>query len=553
MIVAVILEMATLASVLPLIATLIGSETNSLSQTSIALPAFVSFITVNLTTATLLLLVSFLVCLAAIFRILVIHRITRFSATVAIDLQSSYFRKLLNSQYEKIINQSSSENISFATNKIQLIIRNYIVSVLRTATAIVSALGVLAVLSWMSNATILIALMALAIAYFLIAWFTRSQLKHYGRQLRHEYPKQIQYLREGLGGIRDVVMSGSQDINVKRFTDTTIYVEDANANILFYNDFPKPLIEAIAVCSVVVIVWLVDRGLVSGQNIMPLLGAFALGMLRLLPYMQQIFGQWSKFVYAKPILIEFLDTMDNFKPTNTLQSSKSKDSLLPLTDVISLTNVNFCYQGAETHALNDVNLQISKGEYIGIVGITGSGKSTLVDVLMGLLPPTEGHLVIDNINVDESNRNSWRRQVAHVPQKIFLSQASIAQNIAFSVDENDIDMSRVEACANLAHIGEYINSLPLQYSTQVGEDGERLSGGQRQRLGIARALYTNRPVLVLDEATNALDAATERSVVEALLALDQRYTIISVAHNLQAVAHCHRKLLLSAGKASWVE
>lgn len=553
MIMAVVLEMASLASVLPLVATLINVDSNAVSESTMALPTSLSYLSVNLTSNQLLLLIAVIVSLSAVFRILVIRKVAEFSAAIAIDLQSSYFQKTLYSDYEKIINQSSSENISFATNKIQLIIRNYIVSVLRTITAFVSAIGVLAVLSWISNSVILFATLALAAAYLLIASITRLRLKHYGRQLRHDYPRKIQFLREGLGGFRDVMMSGSQNLHVRRFTETATNIENANAKLIFYNDFPKPLIEAFAVCCVVAIAWLVNNAHISDQNLMPLLGAFALGMLRLLPYMQQIFGQWSKFVSGKPILLELMDTMENFTPKDISHNLATSQHLPPFNNLIALTNVTFRYQGASCSALQDINLQIRKGGYIGIVGTTGSGKSTLVDVLMGLLPPTEGNLTIDDITIDNTNRDSWRKQVAHVPQKIFLSQSSIAQNIAFSANAAEIDMHRVKACARLAHIEEYIHSLPRQYATQVGEDGERLSGGQRQRLGIARALYTESHILILDEATNALDAATERSVVQSLLALDQRYTIISVAHNLQAVAHCHRKLLLNAGKASWVD
>lgn len=549
MIAAAILEMAAIASVLPLVGSLIDSQTDSVAQASIALPSSIQVVSRNLSETGLLWLIAIIVSLSALLRIVVIRKIAEFSATVATELQSTYFRKLLTSDYEQIINQSSSENISFVTNKIQLIIRNYILSFLRTITALISAAGVIVVLAWVSNFIVLFALVTLAAAYLLIAWFSRSKIRHYGIELKHVYPKQIQFLREGLGGIRDVVMSGSQDINVKRFTETTEKVEKANAKLIFYNDFPKPLLEAIAVCSIVAIAGLVNLGLLPNKNLLPLLGAFALGMLRLLPYFQQIFGQWSKFVQGQAILSELMDTLGDFKPAVSSNTVPADSLPMPFNHSISLSNVGFSYQGVATPALKDVNLHIEKGQYIGIVGVTGSGKSTLVDILMGLLIPMDGDLEVDGVVIDSQNRSLWRKQIAHVPQKIFLSQASIAQNIAFSVAENDIDWERLERCAHLAQIDAYIQSLPLKYETQVGEDGERLSGGQRQRIGIARALYSQCSVLILDEATNALDAATELAIVEALLQQNQQYTIISVAHNLQAVSHCHRKIQLSEGNA----
>lgn len=551
MLMSALMEMATLAAAVPLVSALLDSQGNGAVSFARQLPLPDLIKQADNPYTFILAGVILIVCTGALVRILVIRKTADFSAAVGVELQTLYLRGLLNRDYEKAINQSSSKKISLITQKIQFVISSYILGILTALTAIVSSIAVVSILIYLGTPVVFLALMVLVLGYLIIAWFSRSKLKFYGQQMRIYNPRKIQCVQESLGGIRDVGMAGSQEVFVQRLGELAQKTETATARLNFYNAFPRPLLEAIGITTIALIAWVSFSGVFTFDNLLPMLGVFTLGMLRLLPYIQAIFGQWTKIFNGQQILAEFITEMDNFVMTGEPVLKLARQLEMDYRHSIELVDVGFSYQGTHGPVLTGLNLTINKGEFIGIVGPTGSGKSTVVDILMGLLPPTRGTVLIDGAPLHDANRAAWRRRVAHVPQKIFLTQGTMAENIAFSVQDDQMDWERIHRCAAQAHIDEYIRTLPEGYDTRVGEDGTRLSGGQRQRIGIARALYSHCDVLVFDEATNALDAATEKAVLAGILQLEHEYTIIMVAHNLQAVEHCHRKLVVENGNVRW--
>jgi len=551
MMLAAVLEMATLAAAIPLIGSLIDAQSgnNTVVVGSAVLP---EFITQSENPHNLVLgAIVVIVCISAFVRILVIRLTADFSATVGVELQTLYFRELLYRDYETAINQSSSKDISLITNKIQIVISNYILGILTTLTSMVSAAGVLIMLIWLSTPVVFLALGMLLVAYLVIAWLSRTKLKSYGRDLQVYIPQKVRCVQEGLGGFRDVAMAGTQDIFVRRLAYVAKKVEIAVARLVFYNSFPRPLLEAAGICSIATIAWLAHRGTYTNEQLLPTLGVFALGMLRLLPYVQQVFGQWTRMFNGQLILAELLNTIGKSSETHEQHQSINSEELI-YQHSIELADVEFSYQGSNSEVFRGLDLKIAKGEYIGIVGPTGSGKSTFVDLLMGLIPPTKGELLIDGMPLDTIRREQWRRKVAHVPQKIYLTEGSVESNIAFAVNEEQVDNQRVRRCARAACADEFIRQLPRGYDTVVGEDGIRLSGGQKQRIGIARALYGSCSVLVFDEETNALDQLTEKAVIEGLLQMDRNYTLISITHNIESAKHCKRILKIDNGSAYWL-
>jgi ATP-binding cassette subfamily B protein len=278
-------------------------------------------------------------------------------------------------------------------------------------------------------------------------------------------------------------------------------------------------------------------------TLLPTVGAFALGAQKLMPLLQQVYAGWSAAINSQPSVDDVLDLLE-FEPL----PSSSAD--IPFRSAIRLERVDFAYDGgdAPTTVLHGIDLVIRRGEKIGIVGSTGSGKSTLVDIVMGLLPPSVGVLRVDDVAVVAANADAWQRHIAHVPQSIYLSDASIAENIAFGCAPAEIDSERLEAVARIACIHEHVAALPQGYATVVGERGVRLSGGQRQRIGIARALYKQVDVLVLDEATSALDDQTEREVMRGIFAAAADTTVIMIAHRLTTLRDCDRILHLGSGR-----
>jgi len=285
-----------------------------------------------------------------------------------------------------------------------------------------------------------------------------------------------------------------------------------------------------------------DGGISSA---LPVLGVLALGAQRLLPSLQQVYFAWSNIVGYQAPLADIIALLDQPLPKELLQPTTTP---LIIKDEIRLDAVRFRYTLEDPWVLNGLNLVINKGARIGFVGSTGSGKSTTLDLLMGLLIPTEGELLVDGQPISGNRLTAWQRSIAHVPQSIYLADTTLAENIAFGVPAEAIDMDRVQQAARQAQIADFIEKNPEGYKAYVGERGVRLSGGQRQRIGIARALYKQASVLVLDEATSALDNATELSVMDAIGALNSDLTILLIAHRLSTVQHCDFIVELEQGR-----
>ena len=283
---------------------------------------------------------------------------------------------------------------------------------------------------------------------------------------------------------------------------------------------------------------------------LPLLGAIALGAQRLLPLLQQVYHGWASVSGHRSSVGDVLGLLRLPAPARPVDMNSIEP--LPLRRQISLEGVGFAYPGTQSVVLEDVSLKIPSGSIVGFVGRTGSGKTTLADLIMGLIEPTEGRITVDGVHLEGVDRLRWLRSIAHVPQSVFLADTTIARNVAFGIEPGDIDDERVRAAATTAQLHDFVESLADGYQTPVGERGIRLSGGQRQRLGIARAIYKQSPVLVLDEATSALDEVTEAAVMDSLSALSEEgRTIIIIAHRKSTLASCEQLLRIENHRA-WV-
>jgi ATP-binding cassette subfamily B protein len=280
-------------------------------------------------------------------------------------------------------------------------------------------------------------------------------------------------------------------------------------------------------------------------EIIPVIGALGLGAQRMLPLLQQFYTSWVSLKAGKDTIIQVNLLLKQDLPYyyNTKEISK-----LEILSEISLVNIDFKYQNDGNLILSNLNMVIPKGSRIGIIGKTGSGKSTLIDIIMGLLEPTHGKIIIDKTVIDKKNVRSWQRQIAHVPQFIYLSDSTITENIAFGLPKENIDLDKVILSAKKAQIYDYIINLKDNFQTTVGERGVRLSGGQRQRIGIARALYKEASVIIFDEATSALDIETEKAVMESIENLDKELTLIIITHRLTTIEKCSLVYEVENGK-----
>ena len=278
---------------------------------------------------------------------------------------------------------------------------------------------------------------------------------------------------------------------------------------------------------------------------LPLFGVLTLSAQRLLPALQQSYSAWAVITGSQAVLANVLELLNQELPPEVIHPSIKQ---MNFCESIQFDNVSFRYSNDGQWVLRDMNLTINKRSRVGIIGTTGCGKSTTIDIMMGLLMPSEGSILVDGQLLNNDRLWAWQRNIAHVPQDIYLSDNTVAENIAFGIPLDQVDMARVYDVANKAQLNEFINNLSDGYNTIVGERGVRLSGGQRQRIGIARALYKRASILVFDEATSALDSSTEKSILDAINSLSRDLTIIMIAHRITTVQNCDIIYEIDRGK-----
>lgn len=351
---------------------------------------------------------------------------------------------------------------------------------------------------------------------------------------------------EGLSGVKELRVLGRESSSTVEYKKSFTELTDTQASNLLASALPRYVIEVFAYAGIVAVTLaFVIKG--EGTGAIPSLALYALAGNRLVPIFQQFFAAAITIKYHTRA-VESLEADLAIVRQNEVPSLSKDDSPLTFKNEINLSHLTFSYPSANRPALNDVSLRIPQNQSIGFVGRTGSGKTTLADMILGLYTPQSGSISVDGQILTEDNARSWRRRVGYVPQTVFLTNASVARNIALGIPEDQIDHEAVLRAAHMAQADEFISQMPDGYDTIVGERGVKLSGGQRQRLGIARALYHNPDVLVFDEATSALDGMTEDAVMQAVQTLSVERTMILIAHRLRTVQACDRIVMLEAGR-----
>jgi len=350
---------------------------------------------------------------------------------------------------------------------------------------------------------------------------------------------------EAFGASKEVKVGGLEQAYIQRFSGPAQTYAGHQAAARVIGQLPHFALEAIAFGGMLLVVLYLMAQSGSFASALPIIATYAFAGYRLMPALQQIYGAVTQLRFAGPALDALHKDLMSLQPANP----HPVKAAMPLNQAITLSQVQYTYPNAPQPALKNLSLTIPAKSTAGLVGATGSGKTTTVDLILGLLEAKQGTLEVDGQVITEQNRRSWQRAIGYVPQQIYLADDTVAANIAFGMQAKDIDQAAVERAAKIANLHEFVvNELPQQYQTTVGERGVRLSGGQRQRIGIARALYQNPQVLILDEATSALDNLTEQAVMEAVHNLGHEITIILIAHRLSTVKACDTIFLLEKGE-----
>jgi ABC-type multidrug transport system fused ATPase/permease subunit len=495
----------------------------------------------------LLLPVTLLFGLAAAVRLLNLWLNGRLAAAIGSDLSCEAYRLTLHQPYAVHVQRNSSTVITAITTQIAQTVQ-VLNATLQLITAVVVALGLLGALLAIDWPVACTAMVVFGTTYGLLSVTTRRRLAANSRLVASASHQQLKALQEGLGAIRDVLLDGNQTtyLDIYQRADLPMRLRLAQNN--FLGAFPRYGLEALGLVLIALLALLLSWQRGSSMAVIPLLGTLALGSQRLLPALQQIYGSWALIRSLGAGVEQVLAMLAQPLPRQVLQPARAP---LPLRELVRLERLHFRYGPEAPWVLEEIDLEIRRGERIGLIGCTGSDKSTLVDLLMGLLTPSEGRILLDGADLHDPGHPerlaAWRAAIAHVPQSIFLADSSVAENIAFGIPKPEIDLARVRQAAEQAQIAGFIESSPEGYDTFVGERGIRLSGGQRQRIGIARALYKHASVIVLDEATSALDTATEDAVMAALEGMSRQLTVVMIAHRLSTVARCDRVIRLLQG------
>lgn len=479
-------------------------------------------------------------------RILLLWVNAHLSASMGIQLRNEVFKKALYQSYEFHIKHNSSQLISVVTEKIGVAINAGIAHVLLLITSLLVSIAIIVTLLLINTFVAFVAFVVLGGGYILIGFMVNRQIRHSGEIITRNQPEAVKCMQEGLGGIRDIIINNSQSVFIRAYNKVSESIQLAGMRNIILSSLPKSLLEMLGIVLIASMAYYLQCNATENKTtILPILGALALGAQRLLPALQQVYYSWTIINAAQPALSDVLHYLHRPVGSNI---EHNKITPLPFNKNIQLKSIYFKYDSSDNYVLNNININILKGSRVGFIGSTGSGKSTLVDVVMGLLYPSQGELLIDGMAVNNQILPEWQANIAHVPQNIFLSDASIAENIAFGVPKDKIDFSKVKRAAKQAQISTFITQLPQGYKTSVGERGVQLSGGQRQRIGIARALYKQASVIVFDEATSALDDQTEKNVMSAIDSLDKNLTLLIIAHRLSTLKGCNQIFRLDKGR-----
>lgn len=471
----------------------------------------------------------------------------RLAAAIGSDLSCEAYRRTLYQPYAVHLARNSSELIASISTDVNRVIYQVLNPLLmQLSSGLIAASLVLALLA-IDWGIAVSAGLVVGLVYGAAMVASRRPLQVMGQRQMLLNRQLIQALQEGLGAIRDVLLDGTQAFYADTYQRADQPLRRTGVDSAFISTYPRLLLEPVGMALIAVIGLLLVRQ-AGVARALPLLGALALGAQRLLPVVQKVYEGWAQSRSAKDSLASVLELIAQPLPSNR---SQGRGAPLALMQGLRFQAVHFAYGPELPEVLRGIDLEIGRGERIGIIGSTGSGKSTTLDLLMGLLLPTGGRILVDGEDLHDPEHperlSAWRATIAHVPQSIYLADSSIAENIAFGLPKDQIDILKVRLAADQAQIAGFIESSPAGYNSFVGERGIRLSGGQRQRIGIARALYKQAQVLVFDEATSALDNETELAVMEAIEGLSKELTILMIAHRLSTVQRCDLVIELGHG------
>ena len=471
---------------------------------------------------------------------------SRLVGAIGSDLSDQVYKKVLNQSYNFHINEKTSKIKIALVQHLNIVMKsfnNYLLLIWSIVT-ITFLIGGMLLTNWL---IIISSLLIFGFTYIFLSKKCQRRLSDNGFKVAEANKKQLKLLDEGMGSIRDIILDGIQNVYLKIYSDVDRSMRKIISQSYFLISFPRYLLESISLILIALMSLTFTIILKDSSSAIPVLGTIALCLQKLVPTLQRLYASWAGIKSGWGSIVNVYDFI--ILKDDNAEFSKGNKSIKNPIKIIKFENIHFKYQNRKEPTIKGINLEIKSGTSLGIIGKTGEGKSTFLDIFMGLLEPSSGIISFDNNNLyKDNNIVLWRKEIAHVPQEIYLSDASFSENIAIGKIGSDIDLERVKYAAKIAKIHEYIESTELSYETKVGELGVSLSGGQKQRIGIARAIYKSSSILIFDEATSSLDIETEKQVINSIRQNFSNLTLIIVAHNLNTLRNCDRILSIKNGK-----
>ena len=541
-------EVVGVASILPFMSMVLDPDQISSNQILSFLYNFFNFDNVETFLFYSGIAVLVLLALSNFFSAFMYWAITYFSKMQGHIISMRLLKHYLSNNYLFFIERNSSDLGKNILSEIDRVVKGVVLQALQAISKAILTIVVLAFLIYINPIIAIVTILSIGGAYLFFYIITRSYLSRIGEKQSIALFHRFRTVDEAMMGIKDIKLKSLERNFIGRFRQPSIDNARFSAQSLVIAILPRYLLETVAFGGIISIILILLSNDVLISEIIPVLSLYAVAGYRLLPAVQNIYSAQSMIKYNHPALMIIINDLKEIEQAGKNKQSNKVSQKIIFDKKITLDNILYKYPKSKKNVIDGVSLSIKKNTSVGFVGSTGSGKTTLIDIILGLLNPMNGNIMIDDIVIDDNNLLSWQNKISFVPQMIFLIDESIRSNIAFGIEPNQIDQDKVVKAAKLANLDSFVNDLPEKYNTLVGENGVKLSGGQRQRIGIARALYNEPEVLVLDEATSALDGITENYVMEAIESLSKKLTLITVAHRISTIENCDMIYFLEDGK-----
>ena len=543
-----LLDMLGVVSIMPFMAVLTNPEvveTNAILKTAFKTASIFGVETNRQFLFFLGVVVMVMLVVSLTFKALTMYLQVRFTSMCQYRIAKRLVEGYLYQPYSWILNRHSADLGKTILSEVGVVVAKGLKPMMNLITQGAVALTLMVMLTIINTKLALIIGFTFGAAYLIIYKLIRGFLTRIGQERLRANQLRFTSVIEAFGAFKELKISGLEKFFAKQFSEQAKIFANHQASAQIISQLPRYFLEAIAFGGILLVVLYYIKQSGTFTDVLPLIALYAFAGYRLMPALQLIYSNFTYLRSVGPSLDAMYDDLNSLESF----SSQHDQGILPLNKAINLNHISYHYPNSSKTALKDISLNIPAYTTVGLVGATGSGKTTTVDIILGLLEAQQGTLEVDGKVIDKHNLRAWQNSIGYVPQHIYLADNTVAANIAFGINPEDINQAAVERAAKIANLHEFvINELSLQYQTTLGERGIRLSGGQRQRIGIARALYHNPKILILDEATSALDNLTEKVVMEAVYKLSNKITIILIAHRLSTVKLCDNIYLLEKGK-----